>query len=382
MIRFIQGDCRGVLATLPAESVHCCITSPPYWGLRDYGVSGQIGLEATFTDFVAEMVGVFREVRRVLRPDGTLWLNLGDSYAGYWGEKYAHKPFGEDRTPDASTPPHKATPPWKSMGVKPKDLVGIPWRVAFALQADGWWLRQDIIWHKPNPMPESATDRCTKAHEYMFLLTKSARYFFDAESIKEDSITGDPRRPYGSPGANALDPRGRQGNGAVRDNPSGRNKRSVWTVATAPFSGAHFAAFPPELIKPCIKAGTSEKGCCSKCGMPWERITKSTFIKQQDVNSVDGIRGVGKQKPMDDSNGWQGFPRGTTSRETLGWQPSCQCNAPISPCTILDPFGGAGTTALVANDLRRDVISIELNPDFIKMGRKRLPRLFAEVIVE
>ncbi|MBZ9759462.1 site-specific DNA-methyltransferase [Mesorhizobium sp. CA8] len=326
-IRIITGDCRDVLAGLPAGSVDCCVTSPPYFGLRDYGVDGQIGLEETPDAFVAEMVAVFRDVRRVLRDDGTLWLNLGDSYAndGKWGGSSGGKHV---TALHGNTGVGRAK---KSTGLKPKDLTGIPWRVAFALQADGWYLRQDIIWSKPNPMPESVQDRCTKAHEYIFLLSKSQRYHFDAASIAEESLTDDPRRPYGSPGANALDPRGRQGNGERRrgvpprhaDYESsdqsglnqvgrgmGRNKRSVWTVATQPFKEAHFATFPPELIEPCIKAGCPAGG------------------------------------------------------------------------TVLDPFGGAGTTGLVADRLQRNAILIELNPAYAEMARKRLSTdagMFAEV---
>lgn len=227
------GDAREQLRRIADNSIHCCITSPPYFGLRDYGVDGQMGLEPTPDQFVAGMVEVFREVRRVLRDDGTMWLNVGDSYAGYWGSKYAHKPFGADRTPDHSTPPNKRSPDWAAWGVKNKDLIGIPWMIAFALRDDGWFLRQDIIWSKPNPMPESVRDRCTKAHEYLFLFSKEPRYYFDAEAMKEDGVI-----PAGTKGYDGK-----------------RNKRSVWTVNTRPFKGAHFATFPPALIEPCILAG-------------------------------------------------------------------------------------------------------------------------------
>ena len=218
-MRILCGDATEVLRTLPAESIQCCVTSPPYFGLRDYGVEGQIGLEATPEAYVERLVGVFREVRRVLRDDGTLWLNIGDSYAGYHGNKnaaYCDAPSnkgGYFENQRASTV--------GLSGLKPKDLVGIPWRVAFALQADGWYLRSDIIWHKPNPMPESVTDRPTKSHEYIFLLSRRPSYFYDAEAVKEDSV--DPARS------------------AARY--SKRNRHSVWTVATAPYKGAHFATF-------------------------------------------------------------------------------------------------------------------------------------------
>jgi DNA modification methylase len=218
------GDCRDILRTLPDESVHCCVTSPPYFGLRDYGVDGQIGQETTPEEYVSQMVDVFREVRRVLRADGTLWLNLGDSYAndGKWGGSSSG--FNINTGPTGGEGNRKK----RQTGLKPKDLIGIPWMVAFALRADGWWLRQDIVWHKPSTMPESVTDRCTKSHEYIFLLSKSERYHFDADAIREPASS----------------------NGRDR-----RNKRSVWTVPAAQFRDAHFATFPADLIVPCILAG-------------------------------------------------------------------------------------------------------------------------------
>lgn len=241
----ICGDSLSVLKMLPDESVNCCVTSPPYWGLRDYGVEGQLGLEKTPDEYVAKMVDVFREVRRVLRNDGTLWLNLGDSYASGGRSTRDHDEKLAARHLDYRAP----NPP----GLKPKDLVGIPWRVAFSLQADGWYLRQDIIWAKPNPMPESVRDRCTKAHEYIFLLAKSERYYFDSEAVKEKAIGG---APAGNKSGNkgriqkagwSYDP--------AKSRPEMRNRRSVWTVTTKPFKGAHFATFPPDLIEPCVKAG-------------------------------------------------------------------------------------------------------------------------------
>ena len=256
-----QGDALSVLKTMPDQSVHCCVTSPPYWGLRDYGVDGQLGLESTPDEYVEKMVEVFREVRRVLRDDGTLWLNLGDSYAGQakaGDKRFGNPEFNKNRpSRERTKTPGKAVPP----GLKPKDLVGIPWRVAFALQADGWYLRQDIIWHKPNPMPESVTDRCTKAHEYIFLLAKSAQYYYDNEAIKEDAKPESEKR-YKSTfhtGKKEISGQGRPGNASntpgYKKWTGKRNKRSVWTVTTKPFKEAHFATFPPDLIKPCILAG-------------------------------------------------------------------------------------------------------------------------------
>lgn len=302
MIEILQGDSREVLAGLPAQSVHTCVTSPPYFGLRDYGHEGQIGLEETPDAYVQRLVEVFRGVRRVLRDDGTLWLNLGDSYYNTRpgsGGKCVLPGAGKSMTEGRY---HDGKRDFTGTGLKPKDLIGIPWRVAFALQADGWYLRQDIIWHKPNPMPESVRDRCTKAHEYIFLLTKSPRYYFDHEAIKEGAKTNDPRRPYTSQGAKQLDGRAEWKSGERRDGNdfTKRNRRSVWTVTTKPFKGAHFATFPPDLIEPCILAGCPEGG------------------------------------------------------------------------TVLDPFFGAGTTGLVAQQHGRRTVGIELNAEYIALARARL----------
>lgn len=242
-----QGDCLEVLRGLPDASVQCCVTSPPYYGLRDYGHAGQIGLESTPDEYVARLVAVFREVRRVLRDDGTCWINLGDSYAN-GGRKT------RDRDDKLN---HRGMNVRPIDGAKPKDLLGIPWRVAFALQADGWYLRQDIIWHKPNPMPESVRDRCTKAHEYIFMLSKSQRYYYDSKAIHEPSVM----RPQNRNTKRSEHPKGDAGRG-VHVRPEGgtgyetRNRRSVWTVATKPYTGAHFAVMPPALVEPCILAGS------------------------------------------------------------------------------------------------------------------------------
>jgi DNA modification methylase len=252
-----QGDCIETMKSWPDACVQTCITSPPYYGLRDYGHDGQIGLEETPEAFVQKLVEVFREVRRVLKDDGTLWLNLGDSYAGNNSQasNNGRAGFGNERERIVNR---------MGVGLKTKDLIGIPWMVAFALRADGWYLRQDIIWHKPNPMPESVTDRCTKAHEYIFLLSKSSKYYFDNEAIKEDAINAgaivsNNNGKNGEMGKHGATRGGflKEGGVLVADT---RNKRSVWTVTTKPYSGAHFATFPPDLIEPCILAGCPEGG--------------------------------------------------------------------------------------------------------------------------
>jgi DNA modification methylase len=331
MVRVMQGDCRTALADIPDNSIHCCVTSPPYYGLRDYAVEGQIGLEESPQHYVDQMVAVFREVRRVLRPDGTLWLNLGDSYAANRTYQVPSTKGGEKHSPAQSVGGRGSIVP---EGLKPKDLIGIPWRVAFALQADGWYLRQDIIWHKPNPMPESVTDRCTKSHEYIFLMSKSPRYFFDAAAIEEPAKWerwGNQTEKKTHPGTAKF-----LGGKTIAELPirDKKNKRDVWTVATKPYKGAHFATFNPELITPCILAGTSSMGCCGRCGAPLRREGKD------DV-----------------------------------WIPSCSCKGAIrKPCVVLDPFGGSGTTGRVAQDLGRDGVLVELNPEYCDLIKERMSK--------
>jgi len=283
----LNGDVIACLRSLPDACVQCVVTSPPYWGLRDYGVEGQIGLEPTPEEHVEKMVEVFREVKRVLRDDGTLWLNYGDCYAG--------STTGADRPPEPGHT-HEDSGRVKTgqenkhrrpdAGLKPKDLVGMPWRIAFALQADGWYLRSDIIWSKPNPMPESATDRPTKSHEYVFLLSKRPRYFYDADAIREahkEPNRGNGERDRVNYNTGGIIGRGRVGEyeeGVRLYNPAGRNRRTVWEIPTQPMPEAHFATFPEALVEPCIKAGTSERGACPKCGAPWRRVVE---IERSDV---------------------------------------------------------------------------------------------------
>jgi DNA modification methylase len=306
--RIIQGDCREALKQIDADSVHTCVTSPPYFGLRDYGGGeGEIGSEQEVEEYVKAMVDVFREVRRCLRPDGTLWLNLGDSYMAQKNVAPPPQTIGGQRDMPSFIPGNRR----EQKGLKHKDLIGIPWRVAFALQADGWWLRQDIIWHKPNPMPESVEDRCTKAHEYIFLLSKKSHYYYDHEAIKEKSVTVVNRKTKPTTEykcgktpdevTGTKTPRG--GKALAYAYPNGipfKNKRSVWTVNTKGYKGAHFAVYPKNLILPCILAGCPEGG------------------------------------------------------------------------TVLDPFTGSGTTAVVALENNRNFVGTELNPEYIQLAENRI----------
>ena len=536
----LQGDTIEVMRGMDPESVHCVVTSPPYFGLRDYGVDGAYGLEPTLEEYIGQMVAVFREVRRVLRKDGTLWLNLGDAYAGSGKGLNAdgsHTMGGKQDTNLGSL-----TAPVKSKrmprgcgrwgggdspvaGLKPKDLIGIPWRVAFALQADGaadlhalkviervrdeiydiyedslipdrveavlerlwaeyveakgdsWWLRSDIVWHKPNPMPESVRDRPTRGHEYVFLLTKSGSpiywthrdgmgtrvqpapdydddgvnlwrghsYFYDGDAIKEPPKTSDARadasgmvrsvtdadNPHYAQGRKTDKQRGHsrrhagfndRWDGMSKDEQQamGANKRTVWSIATQSYKGAHFATYPEKLVEPCILAGTSERGVCGMTGDPWERVVE-----------VDGRRGASWHDHVDDivdgqsksapaptisrtTTGWQptcGAPwarvtevsggtigqswhdhksdleqgqrtegmslatdrgNGKYIRRTTGWSSTCDHDAEPVPGVVLDPFCGSGTTGVVALRHGRSFIGIELNPEYIEMARKRI----------
>jgi DNA modification methylase len=378
-----EGDCRDVLRTLPERSAQTVCTSPPYFGLRNYGHGGQIGLEATPDEFVAALVAVFREVRRVLRDDGTVWLNLGDSYAASSGVQTSHPQQSRngrgvcgprDLHPSASRA--NVAGVFRDFGgAKPKDLLGIPWMVAFALRADGWYLRSDIIWHKPNPMPESVTDRPTRAHEYLFLLSKRPRYFYDADAIRESSehtySVGHVTEDSYSTGSGRNDGNPHRAGIGFGIGEAGRNKRSVWTVATQPYPGAHFATFPPKLIEPCILAGAPERAC-GECGAPWQRIV--------DVRA----NGPGKECPKDRESWEARLNAGSIStsrlhgayydvqRATVGFEPSCDHDAPPTPGVVLDPFSGAGTTGLVALRHNRSYIGCELSPEYAELSRQRI----------
>lgn len=369
-----QGDSLMVLKTFPNESVDCVVTSPPYWGLRDYKIEGQFGLEKTPEEYVAKLVEVFREVKRVLKPHGTVWLNLGDSYATVLGGMEQLKKMG-NATPQYGSIPYAdgyegvSQDGKRKCGLKHKDLVGIPWRVAFALQADDWFLRQDIVWAKPNPMPESVTDRCTKSHEYVFLLAKNSKYFFDNEAIKEES-TGRPSGnivPQKGSGVIGMEIRGGlfEAQQKIYDK---RNKRSVWTITTKAFKDAHFAVFPEDLVEPMIKAGTSQKGVCPKCGKPWERVVERTPLPRNDnrTHSLEEQR-MGKTPCPEPTDGVS-----CPSVKTLGWRSSCVCGVEPVPAVVLDPFIGSGTTGVVAKKLGRNFVGVELKPEYVEMATERI----------
>jgi DNA modification methylase len=366
--KIYQGDAIDVLKTFPDESVDCAITSPPYWGLRDYGVLDQLGLEKTPEEYVAKMIEVFREVKRVLKKNGNFWLNLGDTYSAARWSSGKGQPMNKNRDIHRAG---KETENRQS-NLPDKNLVGIPWRVAFALQADGWFLRQDIIWSKPNPMPESVRDRCTKSHEYVFLLTKTPNYYFDNEAIKEPSIYPEDNRKsrVNTETAKDFQRKGNKLDAGSQTYPF-RNKRSVWTITTKPFKDAHFATFPQDLILPMIKAGTSEKGVCPKCGKAWERIVERKRLNRTQLSKNDSRYRPNKYKgAYEDING-KG-DAGYTETNTLGWQPTCECNKEPIPAIVLDPFMGSGTTAVVARKLGRKYLGIELNPAYVKMAERRL----------
>lgn len=333
---------------------------------------GSLGLEPDWRLYLDHLVVIFREVRRVLRRDGTLWLNLGDSYAGA-GMSGASR-SGEYVGDGGKAPPNVrnrnglgAVP-----GLKPKDLVGIPWAAAFALRDDGWWLRRDIIWAKKNPMPESTEDRCTSAHEYLFHFAKSEKYFYDAEAIKEPHVrlwneNNGGSWSYGKGDAQRVAERGKAGSHSGSyplPDPAGRNKRSVWFLASEPFAQAHFATYPQKLVEPCILAGTSARGVCPKCGVPWVRvIERESRPNENNCNS----------KSAHYRGGGGGVGNDARQATFGGWSPSCACGErrePV-PATVLDPFMGSGTTALVAERLGRRALGIDLNPDYIRMAAAR-----------
>ena len=375
MNSIVFGDCRDTMRQWASDGVKAqtCVTSPPYFGLRDYGHEGQIGLEQTPEEYIKAMVEVFRCVWDVLADDGTLWLNIGDSYARQGG-RVSDQPRhwdGREQTPGSMHSTRIAS----DIGLKPKDLIGIPWMLAFALRADGWYLRQDIIWQKPNPMPESVNDRCTKAHEYIFLLSKSQKYFYDAEAVKEPVATSSIARlsqpKLKQQTGSARVPGKTNGNMKAVGNAGGRNRRSVWTVNTKPYKGAHFATFPPALIEPCILAGTSGKGHCPECGFRWVRKierSKPPHVEKSDLDRFgNGEAGVHRKV----GQAYQNWLNENPTR-TVGWEPTCKCECEAVPDIVLDPFMGSGTTAAVALNNGRQYIGCELNKDYEALQQQRI----------
>ena len=445
----ICGDVLARLGELEASSVHCVVTSPPYWSLRDYQVDGQIGLELTMDEYIAKMVEVFAAVRTVLRDDGIVFINLGDSYAnGTNDPKSFRRDKAECHVVGRQIP----------VGLKTKDLCGIPWRVALALQADGWWLRSDVIWAKPNPMPKFLRgwrwERCrvnvspgavtrkgdptisgermsghthakqadwspcpgcpkcepndglvlrkgswrpTCAHEYVFMLAKSADYWADGEGVREAVLASSQDRcRHGFRTDYERDKHNRYGDGFMRSdgyelNRAGRNLRTVWRIPTQAYSAAHFATYPEKLVEPCIKAGTSDKGCCPECGSQWTRVVETIKLTRERPNDRTSRHNAG-----DWVNSCGNTVAGVDTK-TLGWRPSCECTMtrcisafgntgdqiikdtsrvplPARPSTVLDPFCGSGTTLLVACRLGRNAIGIDISPDYCEMARKRIER--------
>ncbi len=397
----LQGHVMDRLRDLPDESVHCICTSPPYYGLRDYGLEpviwepvryapmtgvpemtqpawrGCLGLEPNPALYIGHLVQVFREAKRVLRADGTFWLNLGDSYAS--GNR---KTRDADKKLDARGMDMRPADP---LGIKPKDLMGIPWRVALALQADGWWLRSDIVWEKSNAMPESVMDRPTRSHEMIFLFSKSQKYFYDHIAVMEpansqQSAQAGSFRRSASKRAQCIP--GQSAGTHRPDRPATvfandvRNRRDVWTVPTQPFKGAHFAVFPPDLVDPMIRAGTSEKGVCPICGTPWIRV-----IEREHGDAPASYNGssfhTGKTRVAREPLANVGAGPRTTLLHTAGWQPGCHCDTAglgceAVPAVVLDPFGGSGTVAIAAEALGRDWRLIEANPEYAAMAEARI----------
>ena len=433
----LTGEVREVLQTLPPESIHCVVTSPPYWGLRDYGIPpvlwggdvscrhewkgvpprrrrlpedvrnpdsiqaghhganiklpqtracarcggwlGQLGLEPDPDLFVDHLASVFDDVRRVLRSDGTLWLNLGDTYhTDSPVRRSSREAFSRAWDPSQTRSRGGNRRPASRYGdLKPKDPTGIPWRVAFELRRRGWWLRSDSIWFKRNPMPEPARDRPTRSHEYVFLLTKSRRYFYDAEAVREPQCDSSLRRlrhhlpnPADNPAYRSKHPEGdfRRFPMLANTDPTGRNLRSVWQIATQPYPGAHFATFPEALPEICIRAGTSERGACVTCGTPWAREVRAEgggigHDWHPDKSLAFG-RGQGIAAP--------GIHDGTYRRVDLGFRKRCSCpTQEVVPCLVLDPFMGSGTVLAVARRLGRRSVGIDLNPEYASLARQR-----------
>ena len=366
MIKFLQGNCLEKITELKDDSIDCVVSSPPYFGLRNYEVDGQFGLEKTYQEYIANTLKVFAAFRPKLKDQATIWWNVGDSYnagrngghAG--GKKQNHSKYIQR---SGSNVP----------GLKPKDLLMIPNRVAIALQEAGWYIRSEIIWHKPNPMPESVTDRPTACHEKIWLITKNKKYYYDHEAIKEPTVSGQIKTNIkygGNKYGDHKDHPTKSGN--IYKDTGKRNKRNVWTVTTKPFREAHFATFPPDLIEPCVLAGCPEK-VCAECGSPYIPNYKRTD------NNKNYIQTKGKDTPNIKKGGVRLDKNGTSPHfnaptiEFLNLKKNCNCKTDkFKSGIVLDPFGGAGTTGLVAKKNNRNAILIELNPEYIKIAEKRI----------
>lgn len=373
-IRLHLGDSLAVLKTLPSNSVHCLVSSPPYFQQRDYKVTGQIGLEKTVEEFIGNLAAVFMECYRVLHSSGVAFINIGDSYAtgghGGGGSFMEARDSWEEKVDKTG---FRHTP-----GFKQKDLIGTPWRLAFALQSAGYYLRSDIIWHKPTAFPESVTDRPSKSHEYVFLLTKNSRYYYDQDAVREPTGNeSDPdeyeRSKVGSHHDHSNDAeqgmkQQKKDGWKAMSHPLGKNKRTVWSIVSERFEEQHFATMPTALAEICIKAGTSEKGCCPTCLAPWARIKEKSVITEH-----------GGYRKRADAPGAEVSPSSVfrtgqiQTYKTVGWKQSCKCleHEPV-PCTVLDCFSGAGTTGLVAARLGRSYVGIELNKEYLEMSQRRI----------
>ena len=357
-IKILQGNCIDKIKELEDNSIDCVVSSPPYFGLRNYKVDGQFGLEKTYQEYVANTVKVFETFKPKLKDTATIWWNVGDSYSS--GKRTSTtnqslrggKDYGVTRTPVQN-------------GIKEKDLLMIPNRVAIALQDAGWYIRSEIIWHKPNPMPESIKDRPTSCHEKIWLITKNKKYYYDAQSIKEPVVTPiDAKSGHKFGGNKTTKKLNATISGKKWKYSSTRNKRNVWTITTKPFKDAHFATFPKDLIEPCIKAGCPEK-VCVKCGKPQVKELyrdKSTLPVKRNKRDGDGDRAVGGvyQKWLEENP------------PQIKVKPSCDCNADFKPGIVLDTFGGSGTTGIVAALNNRNAILIELNKEYISIANKRI----------
>ena len=344
---FLEGDAGERLRDLPAETVQTAVTSPPYWGLRDYGESGQIGLEENVNDFIHNLCDILDEVGRVLRPDGTLWLNMGDSYFGGGRAQGKTPEADEGEMQESNTGSYVDPPDWSNASdvLKPKDQCLVPHRTVIELQERGWYLRSTVVWHKKTAMPESVKDRPTNAHEYFFLLSKNEQYFYDHFAIKEPMVTG--------------------GEGSLK------NKRDVWSLSGGSFSGEHFATFPKDLVEPPILASTSEKGQCAECGTPIKRIVEKGDVAYEDAGDRKRADAPGSEISKGHNSVFQ---EGVIfDEQTAGWERQCDCDTDeTEPQIVLDPFQGSGTTGIVAMKHGRRFVGIDLSEKFINIAKERI----------